>query len=184
MAPIKAFKIAVPDDKLGRLNRKLELTDYPSEQINAEPWLQGPPLADIKHLTKYWQTGFDWRATEAKLNQLPQYTTEVDIQGFGTYEVHFVHQASEVKDAIPLLFAHGWPGSFIEVSKLLPHLVQGGEDFPAFHVVAPSLIDFGFSAPSKRKDFGVVQQAEAFHKVMLTLGYNEYGAYFLSHVLG
>jgi pimeloyl-ACP methyl ester carboxylesterase len=113
----------------------------------------------------------------SKLNELPQYTTEIDIQGVGTYDVHFLHQPSDVKTAIPLLFAHGWPGSFIEVSKLLPRLVQGGDDFPAFHVVAPSLIDFGFSSPSKKKEFGIGQQAEAFHKVMLALGYDEYGTY-------
>ena len=74
--------------------------------------------------------------------------TKIDVDGFGTYDVHFVHQKSEVKNAIPLLFSHGWPGSFIEVSKILPELVKGGKDFPAFHVVAPSLIDYGFSAVS------------------------------------
>jgi pimeloyl-ACP methyl ester carboxylesterase len=67
------------------------------------------------------------------------------VDGFGTYNVHFIHQRSDVPNAIPLIFLHGWPGSFIEVTKILPELVQGGQNFPAFHVVAPSLIDYGFS---------------------------------------
>lgn len=175
MAPIRPFKIAVSKEKLDCLSKKLELADFLNDVDDDAPWLRGPPLADMKRLTAYWRNGFNWRATEAKLNQLPQYTTEVNIQDFGIYEIHFVHQPSEVKTAIPLLFAHGWPGSFIEVSKLLPQLNKGGQDFPAFHVVAPSLIDYGFSSPSKRKDFGIIQQAEAFHKVMVALGYDEYG---------
>lgn len=128
----------------------------------------------MKRLTHHWVNGFDWRAAEAKLNKFPQYTTKIEIDGFGQQEVHFIHQPSVVKDAIPLLFVHGWPGSFIEVTRILPELVQGGDSSPAFHVVAPSLIDFGFSSASKAKDFNIGQQAEALHKVMLALGYDEY----------
>lgn len=175
MAAIKSFKIAVPEEKLHRLRQKLALTDFPDEIEDIEPWVQGSPLVDIKRLTKYWKDEFNWRQVEAKLNQFPQYTAPIDIDGFGTYELHFVHQTSKVKAAIPLLFIHGWPGSFIEVTKILPQLVQGGTEFPAFHVVAPSLIDFGFSSPSKKKDFNIDQHAEAFHKLMLSLGYDEYG---------
>jgi len=107
-------------------------------------------LSHIRRLALYWENGFDWRAVEAKLNEFPQYTAKIEVDGYDTYDVHFVHQPSTVKAAIPLLFIHGWPGSFIEVTKILPELVKGGEDFPAFHVVAPSLIDFGFSSASKK----------------------------------
>jgi pimeloyl-ACP methyl ester carboxylesterase len=84
------------------------------------------------------------------LNEFPQHIAKIKVVGFDTYDVHFIHQPSAVPNAIPLLFVHGWPGSFIEVTKVLPQLVQGGKDFPAFHVVAPSLLDFGFSSASKK----------------------------------
>jgi len=150
MAPIKPFKIDIPEVKIERLKQKLSLTDFPDEVVDADSWSRGAPLSDIKRLTSYWQDGFDWRKAEAKLNEFPQYKASIDIEGFGTYNVHFVYQESKVKNAIPLLFAHGWPGNFIEVIKILPELVKGGKDFPAFHVVAPSMIDFGFSDASKK----------------------------------
>lgn len=102
-------------------------------------------MEDVKSLVGYWIDKFDWRQQEEKVNQLPQYTVDVDIKSFGDYNIHFVHQQSSQKDAIPLLFVHGWPGSFIEVTKILPSLLQSDGTHPAFHVVAPSLIDFGFS---------------------------------------
>lgn len=154
MSSITPFRISIPDEKLRRLQQKLALTDFPDEIEDVEPWSHGTPLADIKRLTRYWENGFDWRAAEAKLNDLPQYTAKVDIDGFGTYDVHFVHKPSTVKNAIPLLFCHGWPGSFIEVTRVLPQLIYGGEHFPSFHVVAPSLIDFGFSSASKKVIIG------------------------------
>jgi len=174
MSSIVPFKIAVPDSKIRRLKQKLALTDFPDEVPDFEPWVRGPPLSDLKRLALYWENDFDWRAAEAKLNEFPQYTADIEVDGYDKYGVHFVHQPSTVKNAIPLLFVHGWPGSFIEVTKILPELVKGGEDFPAFHVVAPSLIDFGFSSASKKKSFAIDQHAEAYHKLMLALGYNEY----------
>lgn len=147
---IQPYTIAVPDSKLLRLKQKLAVFDLPDDLPDAEPWLRGPPVEEIKRLAKYWADGYDWRKHEAKLNELPHFTTKVDVDGFDTYDVHFIHQRSEVKNAIPLLFAHGWPGNFLEVTKILPLLVKGGKDHPAFHVVAPSLVDFGFSAPSMK----------------------------------
>lgn len=87
--------------------------------------------------------------------------------------MHFVHQKSSNPNAIPLLFVHGWPGSFLEVTKILP-LLKGGDGKPAFHVVAPSLPNYGFSGPALKKGFNVARAAEACHKVMLALGYDQY----------
>lgn len=153
MPSITPFKINVSEERLQRLHHKLALTDFSNEISyldSDELWSRGAPLADIKRLTAYWQDGFDWRKVEESLNRFPQYTTDIEIAGFGGYEVHFVHQKSNVTGAIPLLFLHGWPGSFIEVTKILPLLVSGGDSIPSFHVVAPSLIDFGFSSASKK----------------------------------
>lgn len=150
MASVTPFKIDVPEEKIARLRQKLTLSDFPTEIIDVEPWTRGPPLADIVRLAHFWQHDFNWRAVEAQLNEIPQYTVPIDVDGHGINEVHFIHQPSPVKNAIPLLFVHGWPGSFLEVTKILPRLMEGGESYPAFHVVAPSLIDFGFSSASKK----------------------------------
>lgn len=93
---------------------------------------------DVKRFTEYWRTKFDWRAHEKKINELPNFETTVNVDKHGPVDLHFVHQKSDVSGAIPLLFIHGWPGSFLEVTKILP-LLKGGNGKPAFHVVAPSL---------------------------------------------
>lgn len=150
MFPIKPYNISIPDQRLDRLRKKLALTDFPSDanSNDIDPWSRGTPLTEVKRLAAYWANGFDWKKAEAKLNEFPQYTTEISVENFDTYKVHFVHQRSVVPNAIPLLFVHGWPGSFVEVTKILPQLIKGGNDSPAFHVVAPSLINFGFSSAS------------------------------------
>ena len=171
---ISPYKISVRDDSIKLLKQKLASTQLPSELDDAG-WDYGSPLADVRKLVDYWQQSFDWKKAEADLNKLPQYTTELQCDGFERLRIHFVHQQSENKGAVPLLFVHGWPGSFIEVSKILPGLVGGGSDKPAFHVVALSLPGYGFSAATKKRGFGIKQMAETAHKLMLQLGYNEYG---------
>lgn len=150
MAQIRPYKIAVPQEKLDKLQQKLALAEFPDELDGAD-WDYGVPLADMKRLTAYWRHDYDWRKAEAELNKaLPQFTVDIAVDGFETLTIHFVHQTSEVKGAIPLLFAHGWPGSFDEVRKMIPGLVQGNKDTAAFHVVAPSLPNFGFSQGTKK----------------------------------
>lgn len=150
MAPIQEYKIAVPDSQLELLRKKLELTTFPDELEDAG-WSYGAPLADVKRLHNQWLNKYDWRAHESKINQsLPQYTTDIDVDGFGSLKIHFVHQPSASSKAIPLLFCHGWPGHFLEVAKILPELVKGGNDYPAFHVVAPSLPNYAFSEGVKK----------------------------------
>ena len=146
---IKPYRISVPQATLDKLQQKLALATLPDE-LDDSGWEYGTPLEDIKRLVAYWQNGFDWPKAQQKLNQLPQYTIEIPVDGFETLKIHFVHQQSNVKGAVPLLFCHGWPGSFDEVSKILPELVKGGSDHPAFHVVAPSLANFGFSEGTKK----------------------------------
>jgi pimeloyl-ACP methyl ester carboxylesterase len=154
MSSIKPFKISVAEDKIQRLKQKLALSDFPDEVLDAEPWVRGPPLSDIKRLAQYWGNGFDWRKVESELNKMPHFTTDIAVEGFGSYDVHFIHHRSPVTNAIPLLFLHGWPGSFIEVTKILPLLMEVGDEFPAFNVVAPSLVDFGFSSASGKVCIG------------------------------
>ncbi|PIL23394.1 hypothetical protein GSI_14705 [Ganoderma sinense ZZ0214-1] len=169
----KPFKVVVPDADIDLLQKKLALVRFPDE-LDGAGWDYGSPLADVKRLTEHWKSGFDWRKAEAEINTLPMFTRDIDVDGFGTLNVHYVHQPSEVKNAIPLLFVHGWPGHFLEVRKMLPLLTAGGKDHPSFHVVAPSLPGFGFSEAPKTPGFKGPQYAELLNKLMLSLGYNEY----------
>ncbi|KAE9396271.1 alpha/beta-hydrolase [Gymnopus androsaceus JB14] len=170
------FKISIPESKLDTLRQKLDLVSFPDE-LEGAGWDYGVPLADIKRLVARWKDGYNWRAEEAKLNEeLPQFTRDIDVHGFGTMNIHYVHKKSQVANAIPLLFIHGWPGSFIEVRKILPLLVQSSPNskFPSFHVVAFSLPGYGFSEGAHKRGFAADQYAEVGHKLMLALGYDEY----------
>ncbi|KAL8786926.1 MAG: hypothetical protein Q9195_008005 [Heterodermia aff. obscurata] len=170
---MEPYTISVPDEKLTSLAQKLSSTTFPDELDDAG-WDYGAPLADVKRLVKHWQENYDWRKQEAEINKLPNYRTKIQVDGFETLDIHFVYQKSDIEGAIPLLFVHGWPGSFLEVTKILPQLTQGGTDVPAFHVVAPSLPNFGFSSGTKKKGFKLPQYAETCHKLMLSLGYPKF----------
>ena len=136
---IKPFKISVPDSQLSALQAKLDSATFPNEIVDAG-WSMGSPLADIKRLTTYWRDQYSWRKAEAYLNTFPQFTVPITTPGFDTLEIHFIHQRSKRENAIPLLFIHGWPGSYIEVLKILPLLTDSSDpNIPSFHVVAPSL---------------------------------------------
>ncbi|KAB5513135.1 Alpha/Beta hydrolase protein [Coniochaeta sp. 2T2.1] len=174
MASIKPYKIAVPDEALKRVQDKLALTTWPDEVSFSDSWDYGAPLSDIKRLAKRWQSDFDWRAHERKLNELPHFTTTISVDGFGDLDIHFVHQKSPNPKSIPLLFCHGWPGSFLEVVKILPLLTNSSGNSPTFHVVAPSLPNFGFSSAPSKPGFSIPQFAETCHKIMLALGYDTY----------
>lgn len=102
----KPFALNVPDADLELLREKLELVTFPDE-LEGAGWKYGLPLADAKRLTGYWKTTFDWRKAERAINKLPQFTTDIEVEGFGSLNIHFVHQKSEVENAIPLLFVHG-----------------------------------------------------------------------------
>ncbi|KAJ5373319.1 Alpha/beta hydrolase fold-1 [Penicillium concentricum] len=174
MTLVTPYTIAVPDEKLQQLHHKLEYTTFPDE-LEASGWEMGVPLHEIKRLITVWREQFDWRAQERKLNeQLKQVNVRVGVEGFGELNIHAVHHRSGNSKAIPLLFIHGWPGSFLEATKLIPLLTKNNGDGPVFDVVAPSLPNFGFSQGVKKRGFGLAQYAEALHKVMIALGYEKY----------
>lgn len=102
----KPFTLDVPEADLELLHKKLELARLPDE-LDGAGWDYGASLADIKRLSEYWKTSFDWRKAERKINELPQFTTDIEVDGFGSLNIHFVHQKSEVANAVPLLFVHG-----------------------------------------------------------------------------
>jgi hypothetical protein len=106
MASVTPFTISIEEDRIRRLHQKLDLADFPHE-LDQAGWTYGAPLSDIKRLAQHWREGFNWREQEAKLNQLRQFTTNIEVEGFGELNIHFVHQKSDVTNAIPLLFVHG-----------------------------------------------------------------------------
>ena len=133
------------------------------------------PLAYIRELCGYWADGYDWRATERRLNVLPQFRTEID--GLG---IHFVHVRSPHPDALPLVLTHGWPGSIVEFLNVLGPLADptahGGKAADAFHVVCPSLPGYGFSDKPARPGWGIERIAGAWTRLTQRLGYRRYGA--------
>ncbi|ORY13760.1 Alpha/Beta hydrolase protein [Clohesyomyces aquaticus] len=175
--PPTPYIISVPSVALEKLRRKLSDAEFPDELDThgdiEQQWNYGAPLSDVQRLASYWKDGFDWRRSEAKMNELPNYRTKIDVDGFGDIDIHFIHQKSQNENAIPLLFVHGWPGSFLEVTKLLP-LLQGSPSTPAFHIIAPSLPNFGFSGRITTPGFSLTQYAETMHKLMLSLNYSIY----------
>ncbi|KAL7957160.1 alpha/beta-hydrolase [Trichoderma compactum] len=172
---ITPFTIAIPDSALEQLKHKLSQATFPSESDFSDDQDYGVSLSTVKRLTEYWKDGFDWRAYEAKLNQIPQFTTNISVDGYEELNIHFIHQKGSRPNSIPLLFVHGWPGSIVEVTKIIRSLSEPkGDDVRSFHVVAPSLPNFGFSDKVTKKAFGIQQYAETMHKVMLKLGYDKY----------
>lgn len=164
------LQIRVPESELELIRRKLELARI-DDRLDHARWTEvnGVNNAFMRDIINFWRTKYDWRLEETKLNSLPQFTTLVDVKDFGQLTMHFVHSKSSKPNTIPMLFIHGWPGSFAEVQKILPNMNEA-----AFDVVAPSLPGFGFSSYPDKPGFGKEQYAEALHNVMQKLGYTTY----------
>ncbi|THG99586.1 hypothetical protein EW026_g2787 [Hermanssonia centrifuga] len=181
------FRISVSQNTLDGLAQKLAIATLPApapatytDALDSEDWTYGVPRPTLERLLIHWRTQFlpRWHEHQAVLNALPQFTRSIEVDGHGVFTAHYVHKQSthNPKGAIPLLFLHGWPGHFNEVSKLLPFLTTppANAGYPSFHVVAPSLPGFGFSSAPTKTGFAVAQYAEFSHKLMLSLGYTEY----------
>ena len=171
---MEPFRIAIPDDQLDDLRERLERTRWP-ERETVDDWSQGVPLAYLSELCSYWADGYDWRATEARLNAFPQFRTALD-----GLRIHYLHVRSPHPDALPLVISHGWPGSIVEFMKVIGPLTDptahGGEAQDAFHVVCPSLPGYGFSDKPSRPGWKVNRIAAAWTQLMARLGYERYGA--------
>ena len=171
---IAPFRIEIPDAELDDLRRRLRNARWP-ERETVEDWSQGVPLAYLRELCGYWADAYDWRATEARLNALPQFRTELD-----GLAIHLLHVRSPHDDALPLVITHGWPGSIVEFLKVLGPLTDptahGGEPGDAFHVVCPSLPGYGFSDKPASPGWGIERIARAWASLMARLGYERYGA--------
>jgi epoxide hydrolase len=170
MVEVVPFRIDVPEAELADLRRRLRQTRWP-EREPVDDWSQGVPLAYLRELCEYWADGYDWRATEARLNSLPQFRTVID-----GLAVHFIHVRSPRPDALPLIITHGWPGSVVEFLKVIGPLSAPSDAGDAFHVVCPSLPGYGFSGKPDQTGWGIERIARAWAELMARLGYRRYGA--------
>ena len=153
---------------LDDLRLRLERTRLP-DQLDGVGWEYGTDLEYLTELITYWRDEFDWRAQEARLNELDQYKTVID--GLDT---HFIHQRSPEPDALPIIITHGWPGSIAEFTKVIGPLTDpvahGGDASDAFHVVAPSMPGYGFSEKPSEPGYGPEKIAEIGAGLMARLG--------------
>ena len=173
-AEVRPFRIDIEQADLDDLRDRLARTRFP-EAETVDDWSQGIPLAYVRELCDYWRDGYDWRATEARLNAIPQFKTDID--GIG---VHFLHVRSPVEGAAPLVLTHGWPGSIVEFLKVIGPLSDpashGGSDADAFHLVIPAIPGYGFSDKPAKNGWGVERIAGAWSTLMARLGYDRYFA--------
>ncbi len=171
---IRPFSVAVPEEALDDLRRRIEATQWPERETVADD-SQGVPLATMQKLARHWATEYDWRRVEAKLNSLPQFITEID-----GLDIHFIHVRSKHEDALPLIVNHGWPGSIIEQLKIIDPLVNptahGGSASDAFHLVIPSMPGYGFSGKPTSTGWGPERMGRAWDVLMKRLGYTRYVA--------
>jgi pimeloyl-ACP methyl ester carboxylesterase len=171
---IHPFQIDVPEEELAELRRRLAATRWPSRELVGDR-SQGVQLAAIQALAAYWANDYDWRACEARLNALPQFTTEID-----RVDVHFIHVRSRHENALPLVMTHGWPGSVVElletVGPLTDPTAHGGSAEDAFHLVLPSLPGYGFSREPVEVAWDLGRTARAWAELMRRLGYTRYVA--------
>jgi pimeloyl-ACP methyl ester carboxylesterase len=170
--PIRPFRIQVPEEALVDLRKRIAATRWPDRETVTDR-TQGVQLAKLKPLVDYWGTSYDWRKIEAKLNALPQFIAEID-----GLDIQFAHIRSPHEGAMPLLMTHGWPGSIVELLKVIDPLTNptahGGTAEDAFHLVLPTMPGYGLSGRPKATGWNPAHMAGAFHELVRRLGYTRY----------
>jgi pimeloyl-ACP methyl ester carboxylesterase len=173
-AAVRPFRVHVPEHDLVDLRRRLAATRWPDREIVADQ-SQGVQLSTVQQLVQYWQTGYDWRKIEARLNALPQFVTQID-----GVDIHFIHVRSRHENALPMIVTHGWPGSIIEQIKIVGPLTDptahGATPSDAFDLVIPSLPGHGFSGKPTTLGWDPQRIARAWIVLMKRLGYTRYVA--------
>ncbi|MDB5093697.1 MAG: epoxide hydrolase 1 [Candidatus Eremiobacteraeota bacterium] len=171
---LRPFRVNVPDADVAELRRRINATKWPDRETVTDE-SQGVQLATIQELARYWGTEYDWRKCEAKLNALPQFTTEID-----GLDIHFMHVRSRHENAMPLIVTHGWPGSVIEQLKIVDPLTNptahGASASDAFHLVIPSIPGYGFSGKPTTSGWDPPRIARTWVVLMKRLGYTQFAA--------
>lgn len=170
---IEPFRIAVPDADMADLAQRLGRARVP-QPVGGHAPDEGIDPAILRKLLQRWSDGFNWREHEARLNRLPQFRARI-----GDQVIHFIHRKGTGPAPLPLVLTHGWPGSFIEMERLIPLLADpgahGGDPADSFDVVVPSLPGFGFSPAPGKAGIGTYETAELWRALMQGLGYERFG---------
>ncbi len=164
---IQEFKVRIEQKILDDLRARLESTRWPDE-IEASGWTYGASLSYMKELTNYWLHDFNWRKTEDEINKYGNYIARID-----GYDIHFLHIKGKGVKSVPIIITHSWPGSFLEMMKMIPLLTENNEI--SFDVVIPSMLGFGFSQKVNHPGCNVSLMADLWLKLMLELGYQKFG---------
>ncbi len=171
---IHPFRVNIPEEQLVDLRRRITTTRWPDKETVADQ-SQGAQLARIQELVRYWGKDYDWRKAEAKLNSLPQFKTNID-----GLDIHFIHVRSRHQNALPVIITHGWPGSVLELIKVIGPLTDptanGGSAEDAFDVVIPSVPGYGFSSKPSSTGWDPDRIAQTWAELMQRLGYTRYVA--------
>jgi pimeloyl-ACP methyl ester carboxylesterase len=171
---IRPFRVDIPEEQLVDLRRRIAATRWPDRETVADQ-SQGVQLAKIHELVRYWGKDYDWRRAEAKLNSLPQFKTNID-----GLDIHFIHVRSRHQNALPVIITHGWPGSVLELIKVIGPLTDptanGGSAEDAFDVVIPSVPGYGFSSKASGTGWDPDRIAQTWAELMQRLGYTRYVA--------
>src|SRR5215217_1642099 len=171
---VRPFQIDVPEEELDDLRRRIRATRWPERETVADQ-SQGPRLATMQELARYWAEEYDWRKCEEKLKALPHFITEID-----GLDIHFIHVRSKHENALPIVVCHGWPGSVVEQLKIIGPLTDptahGASASDAFHVVIPSMPGYGFSGKPARTGWDPAHIGKAYVELMRRLGYTRFVA--------
>jgi len=162
----KPFKINIEQPVLDDLRKRILATRW-TDAMDENDWQYGISLSYMKELATYWANDFDWRKTEDAINTYPNFITEID-----GYKIHYLHIKSKTPDATPLIISHGWPGSFLEMLKVIPLLTNN--EVLSFDLVIPSLLGFGFSDKSGKEGINSTVMADLWVKLMNELGYEKF----------
>ena len=169
---IRPFDFNFSDSELADLRSRIEATRWPEQELDES---QGVQLATMKNLAEYWAKEYDWRKCEARIKALPNFITEID-----GLDIHFIHVRSKHENALPMILTHGWPGSIIELMKVIGPLTDptafGGNAEDAFDVVIPSMAGYGFSGKPTETGWDATRIARANIALMERLGYKRYVA--------
>ena len=171
---IEKFVVDVPQADLDELRRRLAAVRWPISVT--DDWSEGTSLPWLQSLVERWGSTYDWRAAERRINELPQ--VMVGVEGTA---IHAVHRRGVGPDPMPLVLSHGWPSSFYEwhavVDALADPAAHGGDPADAFHVVAPSLPGYGFSAAPRQPGMTPRRIAALWGGLMAELGYDRFAAH-------
>jgi len=166
---IQSFTANTPQHILDDLKLRIKNNRWPDE-IAGSGWSYGANLSYMKELADYWLSTFEWRKIEAEINSYPNFMAEID-----GHKIHFLYIKGKAKKSIPIIITHGWPGSFLEMMKLIP-LLSNDENI-SFDLVIPSVIGFGFSGKCTSPGFNSSFVADLWHNLMFELGYKKYGVH-------